>query len=396
MKPDPNEFDPVVTEAPDPRAEAAPRKSVDDLLSAFPMRGAVSFSPALRRGMVVLAVTLALTLVLGVILLLGGGATFWVYTPPEDKPAETTPTDGESGQKPPVSDPDASYPFADGKVNAGLLAIDPNAATIDAATIGSSHAVVADVASGKIIASQLGTETVYPASLTKVMTLIVAVECLPRESSLQDTVTISQEIHDQMVAEGASRFGFQPGTTLTVEALLYVMMLKSDGVAACELATYIAGSEKAFVDLMNAKALAMGLKNTHFENSTGLHHPNHKSTAQDLASIMAYAMDMQLCNRILTSEVYRTTGALPSGENMEYAFYHNLLVTQFEKNDPHQPTGLSVIAGKTGYTPESGTCLVTYAETPDGHGYVCVTVNAQNYAGCIRDYITLYNTYAKP
>ncbi len=396
MKPDPNEFDPVVTEAPDPRAEAAPRKSVDDLLSTFPMRGAVSFSPALRRGMVVLAVALALTLVLGVILLLGGGATFWVYTPPEDKPAETTPTDGESGQKPPVSDPDASYPFADGKVNAGLLAIDPNAATIDAATIGSSHAVVADVASGKIIASQLGTETVYPASLTKVMTLIVAVECLPRESSLQDTVTISQEVYDKMVAEGASGIGFDVGEKLTVEALLYALMLQSDGMAACELARYVAGDEKTFVALMNQKAAAMGLSDTHFENPTGLHHPNHKSTARDLASIMAYAMDMSLCRKVMTTLSYKAPFTMATGEQKTYVFYHNLMVHQFDKNDPHQPTGLSVIAGKTGYTPESGTCLVTYAETPDGHGYVCVTVNAQNYAGCIRDYITLYNTYAKP
>ncbi len=369
----------------------AATETVEELLSSFPMKGAVSIPRSLSRGLVILCATLLVTLLAGAILLAFGGASFWIM--PTLPPAGT---EEETSVKPEDGPPDATYPYADGKGGHFLLTLPADSTTVDASMLDSSHAVVADVTSGVVLASRLGDELMYPASMTKVMTLIVAVERLPYDKSLQDTVTISQEVHDRMVAEGSSGIGFQPGMKLTVEALLYALMLQSDGMAACELANYIAGSEAEFVRLMNQKAADMGLSATHFENCTGLNHPRHQSTAREMASIMAYAMNMKLCRKVMTTELFRTPVTMADGEVQTYGFYNALLVHQFEKNPVHQPKTMDVIAGKTGYTPESRYCLVTYAETADGRGYVCVTADAANYAACIADYIKLYDTCIKP
>ena len=126
-----------------------------------------------------------------------------------------------------------------------------------------AHAALAKISDGQIIASSGADERVYPASLTKVMTLIVVVEHLRSEAALQETITISSNVVDAMKAEGASGIGLAAGEKLTVESLLYMLMLQSDGVAACELARYVADTEEAFVSLMNQKAQSMGLTGTH-------------------------------------------------------------------------------------------------------------------------------------
>jgi D-alanyl-D-alanine carboxypeptidase (penicillin-binding protein 5/6) len=187
-----------------------------------------------------------------------------------------------------------------------------------------------------------------------------------------------------------------PGEKLTVESLLYALMLKSDGIAACELARYVAGSEEDFVELMNQKAEKMGLTNTHFENPTGLFHKDHKTTSREIASIMTYAMNMTLCRKILKTQSYTAPCVGADGASFNYNLYHNLIVTQFDKISPNQPNSVTIAAGKTGFTDESRFCLVTYAESVDGHGYVAVTAESDSYASCIKDYLTIYNTYAKP
>lgn len=367
-----------------------PERTVEDMLSSCTMRGAVSIPRRMRNSVAVLCIVLTLTLLLGSVLILLGGASMWAVKPSvSTSEAETGESDTE------IAPPDATYPYADGKKGTAVFPTAGNARTVDASLMGSSHAVVVSVKEGKVVASLGADENIFPASMTKVMTLIVAVENLPHKSSLTDTVTVSQEVYDRMTAEGSSGVGLEPGEKLTVEALLYALMLKSDGIAACELARYVAGSEEAFVEKMNQKAAEMGLSGTHFENPTGLHHPRHKSTVRNVASMMAYAMDMQLCRRILTAKTYNAPCVTADGKQITYTLYHNLLVQQFEKTTPNQPRDLTVIAGKTGYTPESGYCLVTYAQGRDGNDYIAVTTKSSKYAGCISDYIALYNAYAK-
>ena len=151
-----------------------------------------------------------------------------------------------------------------------------------------------------------------------------------------------------------------------------------------------------FVKLMNEKAAEMGLTSTHFENPTGLFHPDHKSTAREIASIMAYAMNMKLCRKVMLTQSYNAPCVGADGKVFSYNLYHSLIVTQFDRIPVNQPDTVKVAAAKTGFTDESRFCLVTYAESADGHGYVCVTAKGDSYNACIADYITIYNTYAKP
>ena len=285
-------------------------------------------------------------------------------------------------------------PMVMGPAGPALLAYG-NDSAVPSENIHSKKAAVAQLSDSPAIElSRLSAEKMYPASLTKVMTLVVAVEQLKYQEKLQDTVTVTEDTVNRMKAEGASGAGLEAGEKLTVEALLYALILKSDGVAACELANHIAGSEAAFVQLMNQKVAEMGLEGTHFVNPTGLHDEQQYSTCRDMASIMAYAMKIPQCEKILTALSYVAPCTQASGVTFNYTFYHSLLVTQFDKfkdqNKPYQPDGLTVVAGKTGYTPESGYCLVTCAKDESGKLYVCVTAGAKNYAECVEDYIYLY------
>jgi D-alanyl-D-alanine carboxypeptidase (penicillin-binding protein 5/6) len=287
-------------------------------------------------------------------------------------------------------------PFADGAAGNVLLSWSDNAAAIPTDTVIAKRAALADTKTGEIIASRKADERMYPASMTKVMTLIVVAENLPREDSLKTEITVSREVYEAMKKEGSSGIGMEVGEKMTVESMLHALMLRSDGIAATELAHYIAGSEEDFVELMNQKAYKMGLQNTHFENPTGLYHKDHYSSCRDIASIMAYAMEMSLCRRVLMTQSYVAPFTTAEGESKNYFLYHNLIVTQFDKTKPNQPTEVTVVAGKTGFTDESKYCLVTYAESADGHGFVAVTAESDSYASCIKDYLTIYNTYAKP
>lgn len=331
-----------------------------------------------------LAVTLLLTTVLTVNVCITEGDFRW---PSFKRPGGIT-LNGVAGEE-------GDRPFADGQSGDVLLSWADHCPIIREDKITSKNAVLASLSSGEIIASRKADDVIYPASLTKVMTLIVVVENLPREECLQDPITVSQEVNDAMVAAGASRYGMEVGAKYSVEAMLYALMLRSDGVAATELAKYVAGSEEDFVELMNQKAEKMGLKNTHFENPTGLHHNDHKSSCRDVATIMAYAMNMELCRKILKTVSYTTYCTNPNGEQERHTFYNKLTDELFKTTAPNQPTGVTVVAGKTGFTDESRFCLVTYAESKDGRGYVCVTASAGSYKECLQDYIYIYNTYAK-
>ena len=286
--------------------------------------------------------------------------------------------------------------FADGAEGNVLYGTADGFKTIGQSDMTATYAAIADVSAGKLVAG-LGEDTrVYPASLTKVMTLVVVVEHIKDEAALQNQITISQSVVEAMSKEGASGIGLATGEKLTVESLLYALMLQSDGVAACELAKYVAGTEAAFVALMNQKAADMGLTNTHFENPTGLHHDNHYSSCRDLATLMGYAMNMSLCRKVMTEDYQQAICDSPSAGEFPYHIYNNLLETYFKKYKsltPAKAGSLTIIAGKTGYTPESKYCLVTCAQGADGKYYVCVTTGASSYEQCIRSYQSLYSKY---
>ena len=143
----------------------------------------------------------------------------------------------------------------------------------------SRHAILLDAQSGQILAQKRADERAAPASLTKMMTILLAIEAEP---DLDKQVTLPEDIFPPLQTEKASMAGFVPGETVTVRDLLYGVMLPS-GAECCEaLAQLISGSEESFAALMNQKAAELGMKNTHFTNATGLTATEHYSSAAGL------------------------------------------------------------------------------------------------------------------
>lgn len=146
-------------------------------------------------------------------------------------------------------------------------------------TIHSYSAVLIENNPNQIMYSKNGIKRLYPASTTKIMTALLALE----HGNLQDKVTVSSEITN--IPFDSSRANIQPGDQLTLEQLLYAMMVPSGNDAAVAIAVHIAGSEKQFVKMMNEKAKRIGALNTNFMNPHGYHHQNQYTTGIDLAKI---------------------------------------------------------------------------------------------------------------
>ena len=298
-----------------------------------------------------------------------------------------------------VDDPEATYPFAGNALAGSAVPVGSGAAVADSTT-NSKYAILVNAADGSVLASEQADERMYPASLTKIMTLLVAVEHLPHEQSLQNMVKITPEVQEEMRKKNSSGM-LSPkeyaGDELSVESMLYAIALESDGVACIEIAKYIAGSEQAFVELMNQKAQELGLTNTHFVNTHGLHDDNHYTTARELAAIMRYAMQNELCAKIMSTDRYNATGHyLKNGEPATYTFYfaHTYLAEALGRY-PTYATQVPIVAAKTGLTDEAKSCLASYIVDKDGNAYVCVTGYAGGQLAYMDDHAGLYNKYAK-
>lgn len=217
-----------------------------------------------------------------------------------------------------------------------------------------------------VIAEKNSEQRVAPASLTKIMTAIVVLE---HADDLGDRVTIPHDVYESLYAEGASMAGFSAGETVTLEDLLYGIMLPSGAEAAAAAARYVAGSDEAFIRLMNDKAAEMGLANTHFENIYGFDDEGHYSNASELASILMYALENEDFLRIASTESYTVapTNKHPTGFTMKS--------TVFKKLGDESPATAVILGGKTGFTYDAGLCLAVFGEN-DGRMYVSVVLGA--------------------
>lgn len=249
----------------------------------------------------------------------------------------------------------------------------------------SSSAVLVDVQSGTVLAEKGMDEKIYPASMTKVMTLLVAAENLP---DLDATFTMTQDIIDPLYLAGASMAGYVNGETVTMRDLLYGAVVPSGAEATEALAQAVAGSEEAFVAMMNEKAAALGLTNTHFMNTSGLHDENHYSTVREIALILQAALENETCTEILSAENYRAseTEQHPDGLAMTNKFLYRV-------HHEYALNGAEITAAKTGYTAEAMNCCASAGKTPDGRSVICVTANAWTGEFCIEDHIALYTKY---
>lgn len=252
-------------------------------------------------------------------------------------------------------------------------------AEMDNNFVTANNSVLIDADTGEILGRHGSMRKIYPASMTKVMTLLVAVENLD-SSQLNDTYTMTYELLAPLVQENASRVGFDVDEEVTVKDMLYGLILPSGADAAVGLCNYIAGSEEDFVVLMNRKAEELGLTETHFMNSSGLHDKEHYTTCIEMSMIMKAAMDDPLCREILSTYTYTTspTEQHPDGIVLYSNMFSRMYGTEVE--------GVTITAGKTGYTDEAGQCLVSFAEKGE-HSYILVL------AGDYERYQAVYSTF---
>ncbi|MCR5033245.1 MAG: serine hydrolase [Lachnospiraceae bacterium] len=248
----------------------------------------------------------------------------------------------------------------------------------------SEYVVLIDPENHQILGAKGAKSKIYPASMTKILTLLVGVENM---SSPEDPFTMTIDITDYAYKNDCSIVGFEVGETMTVKDLLYGTILPSGADAALGLATYVAGSQEEFVKLMNQKLSDLGISSTtHFTNCVGIHNEDHYSTPYDMAVILKAAMDNPLCREVLSAHTYTTSATEQHPEGITIS---NWFLRRIEDKD----CGGTVIAGKTGFVVESKNCAASLAADADGHEYICVTAGSTSSWCCIYDQVAIYSRF---
>lgn len=257
---------------------------------------------------------------------------------------------------------------------------------IGAEEVISTNAILVDEGVDQIIASKGAKERIMPASMTKVLTVLVAAEHISEEK-LDDTFEMTLEITDYAYVNDCSSVGFLDGEKVPVRDLFYGTAMHSGGDAALGLAFYVAGSHEAFVELMNEKLKDLGIADsTHFTNCVGIYDESHYSTVYDMAVIMKAAMQNDFCREVMSKHIYTTK---PTTEHPEGIEISNWFLRKIEDKD----TGGEVLCAKTGYIVQSKNCAVSYEIYADKTPYICVTAGSTSNWRCIYDHVEIYNRY---
>lgn len=312
----------------------------------------------------------------------------------------------------------------------------------------SEYAILVNLDNGEVVAQKNAQTRMYPASMTKILTLLTAAEQIQNPNG---SFTIDQSITDYVFSHGCSAVNWGLNETVSVSDLMHGTIMPSGADAALALSlyavqsrqhpesiqdftAYTGGSQaeaesvrsgeseasgentasgenmtssenassrvpfqkvtdtdemKTFVSLMNEKVKELGLSNdTHFTNVIGVYDDENYCTAQSMAMIMKAAMENKICRDVMSAHRYQTqpTPEHPDGLNLS-----NLFLRRIE--DKEMPG--EVICAKTGFVNESGSCAASYFISNTGRHYICVTGNAHSSWRCIYDHVTIYNRYAK-
>ena len=222
-------------------------------------------------------------------------------------------------------------------------------------------AVVMDLDSGTFLYSKNMDVAKYPASITKILTTLIAIE----HSRPSEKVTFSENAV-YGIEQGSSNIGIRLGENLTMEDCLYGMMLESANEVCIAVAEHISGSVDAFVELMNQKAASLGCTNTHFTNPNGLPDENHYTTAHDMALIAQAAYNNATFRKVCQTTTYCIGKTNKCGEERWLSNHHKMLPDR-------DYTYEGCTGGKTGFTQAALNTLVTYAER-NGRRLVCVSL----------------------
>ena len=233
--------------------------------------------------------------------------------------------------------------------------------------------ILVDTDSGEVLYAKSALEKFYPASTTKIVTALVALE--HGKDKLDEIVTVSETAVD--LPFDSSICGLSAGDQLTLRDLITGLLIKSGNDAANAIAEYIAGSIDGFVDLMNKQAEAVGATNSHFMNPHGLHDENHYTTAYDLYLLFQSCIDNEAFMEIIKSDTYTTTITNINGVQREATW---LTTNQYKRGFVLSPSTVDVVGGKTGFTSAARNCLVLLStdlqEDSQNHPYISIIMGA--------------------
>lgn len=247
-------------------------------------------------------------------------------------------------------------------------------------------AVIFDQTTGEVLYSHNAYERLYPASITKCMTLLVAL----KYGDLSSQITVEGSMLSNL-DPGSSLAYIKAGDTLTLRDLLYGLMLPSGNDAANVIAYCVAGSEEAFVELMNEEAGRIGATGSHFVNAHGLTDPSHYTTAYDIYLIYNELLNYQEFLDIIEAPSYtaRYTGANGPVTN-EWSRGIRYFTGEYKA-----PNGVTPLGGKTGTTPEAGYCLSLLSTDETGDLYVSVVLKSESRPSLYENMTTLLSKIPK-
>ena len=229
-----------------------------------------------------------------------------------------------------------------------------------------------DITDGQVMYSKNAFERLYPASITKVMTALIAI----KYGDLTDTVTVTE---DAVITEaGATLAGIHPGDQLTMEQLLYGLMLPSGNDAGAAIAVHMAGSIDAFAELMNREAQKLGATGTHFMNPHGLTNADHYTTAYDLYLIFNEALKQPEFRKVTGTTSYTADYTDGSGNPVSTTWEGG---NWYMVGQRQTPDGLTVFSGKTGTTSAAGFCLIMASRDQKEKEYISVVLKAPSRPG---------------
>lgn len=230
-------------------------------------------------------------------------------------------------------------------------------------------AVLFDINNTEVIYSKNAHERLYPASITKIMTALVAL----KNSSLDQTLKATDSV--KITESGAQLCGLKSGDTMTMDQALHVLLMYSANDAAMLIAENVGGTVDNFVEMMNEEAQRIGATNTHFTNPHGLTDKEHYTTAYDLYLIFNEAIKYEAFNEIIHMSTYQTTYYDKNGKAKELSFKNT---NGFINGNVSAPENVTVIGGKTGTTAAAGHCLILLSRDASGAPYISVILHSES------------------
>ena len=248
-----------------------------------------------------------------------------------------------------------------------------------AADIASDTGILMDADTGTVLFDKGGDQQRYPASITKIMTLLVAVE----NSSMDEQVTFT-ETGVRNVAADSSNINSKVGEVMTMQDCLHALMIISANDAAAQIAEYVGGTEQNFIDMMNQRAAEIGCTNTHFTNSSGLPDENHYSSAKDMALIFREGLKNKDFRSVIGDADYTIQPTNMTSDKRVMHTHHPMFAPE---SDIYYP---GCVGGKTGFTNLAAHTLVTAVEQ-NGTTYIAVVMHGVELSTCCLDSKALFD-----